>query len=141
MKRGRKVTASKKAGAKKAAAAEEVEETAEGMDVTEPVENEAAPASGVSESTASQSISDSTTLPVPTTIHVTGLQRPWNDEELKSRVIAVSGSDIVDYHVNDRRSEAFVTVRACLPQSDIFCDGIDMIAPLLARNFCNALFP
>ena len=47
----------------------------------------------------------------PIVLHVTGLQRPWQDSELKEKLSSAAGKEILEYRVNDIRSEAFVTVR------------------------------
>lgn len=53
----------------------------------------------------------------PITIHVTGLQRPWQDAELKTKVTNAAGVEISEYRVNDARSEAFITVRSYICSS------------------------
>ena len=48
---------------------------------------------------------------VPTVIQVSGLQRPWSDEELKERLTSIADVEIVEFNVNASRSSATITVR------------------------------
>lgn len=51
----------------------------------------------------------------PITIHVSGLQRPWQDAELKEVLVNAAGTEATEYRVNETRSDAYITVRAVLP--------------------------
>jgi hypothetical protein len=52
---------------------------------------------------------------IPTTIRITGLARPWSDEELKEKVTSIANVEIVEFHVQDNRSSANITVRTLCP--------------------------
>lgn len=47
---------------------------------------------------------------VPTVIQVSGLQRPWSDEELKERLTSIADVEIVEFNVNASRSSATITL-------------------------------
>lgn len=48
---------------------------------------------------------------VPTTLFITGLQRPWNDDELREKLSQLTGAELTEYRVNSSRSQVIVTVR------------------------------
>jgi hypothetical protein len=50
------------------------------------------------------------TVKIPMAVHITGLQRPWAEEDLKGKLISVSNSEITDFRVNSTKSECIATI-------------------------------